>query len=110
RAEAAVYRRLAERRNGEERDILLALADAEGRHAAHWRELLAPHTPRDAAGDDVFAGAGRGSLRTRVLAFLARHFGAVFVLALAQRAEARSPYATDEHATETMAADERIHG
>ncbi len=110
RAEAAVYRRLAERRNGEERDILLALADAEGRHAAHWRELLAPHTPRDAAGDDVFAGAGRGSLRTRLLAFLARHFGAVFVLALAQRAEARSPYAADEHATETMAADERIHG
>ena len=32
RAEAAVYRDLASRRQGEERDILLALADAEGRH------------------------------------------------------------------------------
>lgn len=110
RAEAAVYRRLAERRHGEERDILLALADAEGRHAAHWRELLAAHSEGGPAGDDAFAGAGRGSVRTRLLAFLARHFGSVFVLALAQRAEARSPYATDEHATDTMAADERIHG
>ncbi|HET8779986.1 MAG TPA: VIT1/CCC1 transporter family protein, partial [Agromyces sp.] len=32
------------------------------------------------------------------------------VLALAQRAEARSPYASDPHATPAMAADERIHG
>ena len=36
-AEAAVYRDLARRRTGEEREILLALAEAEGRHAAHWR-------------------------------------------------------------------------
>ncbi|PWS21823.1 rubrerythrin family protein, partial [Enterococcus faecium] len=34
-AEAAVYRDLAGRRSGEEREILLALADAEGRHEAH---------------------------------------------------------------------------
>jgi vacuolar iron transporter family protein len=33
----------------------------------------------------------------------------VFVLALAQRAEARSPYASDVHATDSMAADEAIH-
>ena len=32
RAEAAVYRELAQRRDGEERQILLALAEAEGRH------------------------------------------------------------------------------
>ncbi|OJV23952.1 MAG: rubrerythrin family protein [Actinobacteria bacterium 69-20] len=102
-AEADVYRYLAARRSGEEREILLALAEAEGRHAAHWRELLAAHGAKDAA-------IPRGSLRTSGLAFLARHFGSVFVLALAQRAEARSPYATDEHATDTMAADERIHG
>jgi VIT1/CCC1 family predicted Fe2+/Mn2+ transporter len=100
RAEASVYRDLADRRSGEEREILLALAEAEGRHAAHWEQLL---------GDRV-SEPGRGSLRTRVLAFLARHFGSVFVLALAQRAEGRSPYETDEHATERMAADERIHG
>ena len=98
-AEAAVYRDLAGRRSGEERDILLALADAEGRHEAHWRALL---------GDRV--GAPRkGALRTRVLGLLARRFGSVFVLALAQRAEARSPYDGDADATSAMAADERIH-
>ena len=100
RAEAAVYRHLAERKTGEEREILLALAEAEGRHENHWLTLL---------GDDV--GAPRkGDLRTRFLAFLARHFGTLFVLALAQRAEARSPYDSDVDATDTMAADERIHG
>lgn len=41
-AEAAVYRDLASRREGEEREILLALADAELRHEEHWRELLGP--------------------------------------------------------------------
>ncbi|HSP51321.1 MAG TPA: VIT1/CCC1 transporter family protein [Cryobacterium sp.] len=99
RAEANVYRDLAQRRSGEEREILLALADAEGRHEAHWRRLL---------GDQVGAPR-RGAVRTRFLGFLARQFGSVFVLALAQRAEARSPYDADADATETMAADERIH-
>src|SRR3954453_10506033 len=45
----------------------------------------------------------------RLLAFLARRFGSVFVLALAQRAETRSPYRFDVDATAAMAADERIH-
>ncbi|HKR51385.1 MAG TPA: VIT1/CCC1 transporter family protein [Pseudonocardiaceae bacterium] len=99
RAEATVYRDLAARRGGEEREILLGLAEAEGRHAAHWQRLL---------GDDVGA-VRRGGVRMRLLAFLARRFGSVFVLALAQRAESRSPYATDLDATRTMAADERIH-
>ena len=99
RAEAAVYRDLASRRTGEERDILLALADAEGRHEQHWVDLL---------GDQ--AGPWRkGNLRTRLLGWLARRFGSVFVLALAQRAEARSPYESDADATDAMAADERIH-
>ena len=40
RAEAAVYRDLAQNRRGEERQILLALAEAEGRHEAHWLQLL----------------------------------------------------------------------
>ena len=35
-----MYRDLAERRTGEERDILLALAAAEGRHEQHWLTLL----------------------------------------------------------------------
>jgi VIT1/CCC1 family predicted Fe2+/Mn2+ transporter len=100
RAEAAGYRELAERRTGEEREILLALADAEKRHESHWRDLL---------GDDA-RPPPRSSLRTRLLVFLARHFGTVFVLALMQRAEGRSPYETDADASQTMAADERIHG
>nr|WP_081861607.1 VIT1/CCC1 family protein [Cellulomonas sp. HZM] len=99
RAEAAVYRDLASRRTGEEREILLALAEAEGRHEQHWLDLL---------GDDVGKPV-RGDVRTRVLGWLARRFGSVFVLALAQRAEARSEYDDDADATPQMAADERIH-
>jgi VIT1/CCC1 family predicted Fe2+/Mn2+ transporter len=99
RLEAAVYRELAARRAGEERDILLALADAEARHAAHWVELLGDRGP----------GRGHASARSLLLAFLARRFGSVFVLALAQRAESRSPYEDDADATATMAADERVH-
>nr|WP_244857635.1 VIT1/CCC1 transporter family protein [Agromyces archimandritae] len=100
RAEAAVYRELAERRGGEEREILLALASAEGRHEAHWLALL--------GGDDT--RLPKADIRTRMLGGLARRFGSIFVLALAQRAEARSPYADDPDATPAMAADERIHG
>ena len=99
RAEAAVYRDLAGRRTGEEREILLALSSAESRHEAHWLGLL---------GNDV-GQPQRGDLRTRVIGFLARRFGSVFVLALAQRREARSPYESDADATHTMAADEQIH-
>jgi len=99
RAEGAVYADLARRKTGEEREILLALAEAESRHEDHWRQLLGEHVgpPR------------RPNLRTRLLALLARRFGSVFILALAQRAEARSPYDADVDATPAMAADERIH-
>jgi VIT1/CCC1 family predicted Fe2+/Mn2+ transporter len=100
RAEAQVYRELAQRRTGSEREILDALADAEGRHESHWFDLL---------GEEV-GKPRRADLRTRMLAVLARRFGSVFVLALMQRAEARSPYETDADATPAMAADERIHG
>lgn len=99
RAEAAVYRDLAGRREGEEREILLALADAERRHEQHWVTLLGEKAGRPL----------RGDLRTRLLGWLARRFGSVFVLALAQRAEARSPYADDVDATPQMAADEQVH-
>ncbi|MFE4198046.1 VIT1/CCC1 transporter family protein [Paenarthrobacter sp. NPDC056912] len=99
RAEAAVYRELAQRRDGEERQILLALAEAEGRHEAHWLKLLGEHAGMPKA----------ASIRSQLLGFFARHFGSVFVLALAQRAEGRSPYGTDPAATPAMAADEQIH-
>jgi VIT1/CCC1 family predicted Fe2+/Mn2+ transporter len=99
REEAKVYRDLATRRTGEERQILLGLAEAEERHAAHWAGLL---------GDDA-GRVRRGAARMRLLAFLARRFGSVFVLALAQRAETRSPSRSDADATAAMAADERVH-
>ena len=75
------------------------MAAAEARHEQHWLNLLGDHVGKPR----------RSAVRTRVLGFLARHFGSVFVLALAQRAEARSTYETDVDATATMAADERIH-
>jgi len=100
RAEAAVYRDLASRRSGEEKAILLALADAEGRHEQHWVDLLGSQQGRPL----------RSDWRTRFLGLLARRFGGVFVLALAQRAEARSDYDDNVDATPGMAADERIHG
>lgn len=99
RAEAAVYRSLAGRRTGEEREILLAIADAEHRHELHWRELLGvdEHKPRSP------------SPGQRLLIALAGRFGSVFTLALMQRTERATPYVTDEDATEQMAADEIIH-
>jgi VIT1/CCC1 family predicted Fe2+/Mn2+ transporter len=99
RAEAKLYRQLASRRKGEEREILLELADAEGRHENHWLALLG-----DRAGKPR-----RTDFRTSLLVIFARVFGSVFVLALAQRAEARSPYEDDKDATSAMAADEAIH-
>lgn len=99
RAEAAVYRDLAQRYDGEEREILLAIAAAEERHEQHWLNMLGERASEP----------GRADLGTRTLAFLARHFGSVFVLALVQRFEARASYDDDADATPTMAADEQIH-
>jgi VIT1/CCC1 family predicted Fe2+/Mn2+ transporter len=99
RAEASVYRDLASRRQGDEREILLDIADAEARHEQHWLDLLGPDVGKPM----------RGDARTRLLGWLARRFGSVFVLALAQRAEARSPYEDDADASPAMAADERVH-
>lgn len=100
RAEREIYQDLAQRREGRERDILLGLADAERRHEQHWLDLLGDHQHP----------APRADARTRFLGFLAKRLGFLFVLALAQRAEGRSPYDDDQDATVQMAADERIHG
>lgn len=99
RAEAAVYHDLAAKRDGEEREILLRLAEAEGRHEAHWQRLLGEHG----------TGGVKPDFSTRLFGAFARRFGSVFVLALMQRAESRTPYADDADATPQMAADERIH-
>ena len=99
RAEAATYRDLAKRRTGEEREILQGLAEAERRHEQHWLDLLGDRVGKPASVD----------MRTRLLGFLARRVGSVFVLALVQTAESRSPYADDPDATPEMAADEQVH-
>ena len=99
RAEAAVYRDLASRRTGEEQEILFALAAAEKRHENHWITLLGEQAGKPLPTDP----------RTLLLGFLARRFGSVFVLAMAQRAESRSPYLDDADATDSMAADEAVH-
>jgi VIT1/CCC1 family predicted Fe2+/Mn2+ transporter len=83
---------------GEEREILLALADAEGRQA-HWLELLGGEPSR-------LPSPGIGSV---FLGWMARRFGSIFVLALAQNAEGRSPYDSEPFATARMVADEKIH-
>lgn len=99
RAEAAVYRELARRKEGSEREILLKLADSEARHEQYWREKLG-----------LYVGMPRQpDLRTRLMGFLAENFGSVFVLALMQTAEARTPYVDDADASDQIAADERVH-
>ena len=99
RLEERVYRSLADRKTGQEREILLGLADAEHRHQQHWITLLGPHAERRRLPD----------LGTLILSVLGRMFGSVFVLALAQQSETSSPYDSDWYATDAMAADEKIH-
>src|SRR5829696_1191275 len=96
---AAVYRALAAKRTGEDREILLALARAEERHAAHWAAKLHP-------AQRPTSGPGR---RSRLLGWLARRLGSLVVLGLVQRAEAAGHYEDDAEATAAMAADERVH-
>ncbi|MBO0978982.1 VIT1/CCC1 family protein [Microbacterium sp. SD291] len=99
RAEGFVYQKLAARRTGEEREILLSLADAERRHEQHWLGLLGGEPAR----------LPRAGIRSRLLGWMAGRFGSIFVLALAQSAEARSPYDTEHYATPAMRADEKVH-
>jgi vacuolar iron transporter family protein len=99
RAERRVYEQLASRREGEEQAILHELAEAERRHESHWLELLGGEP----------ASLPRASLGTRALGWMAKRFGSIFVLALAQNAEGRSPYDEDPWATPAMRADEKIH-
>nr|WP_236630141.1 VIT1/CCC1 family protein [Corynebacterium atypicum] len=99
RAEAAVYHELAHRKEGTEREILLKLADSESRHEAYWRDKLGEYVGMPRQPD----------LATRFRGFLAKNFGSVFVLALMQSAEERTPYLDDADAPDQIAADERVH-
>lgn len=84
-SEARIYRYLAQRAEGTDREILLQVAEAEKRHQQHWRDMLGEHA-------NVHV---RPSLQSQLLQFLAKNFGSVFILAMAQRAESRSPYTED---------------
>jgi vacuolar iron transporter family protein len=100
---AALYRAIAEAEpDPARRAVLVELASAETRHAALWRDKLR------AAGapEPRFAP----SLRTRLLAALARRFGPRFVmpsLAAAEYAD-RDKYASQADAA-SLSADERGH-
>lgn len=99
RTEGSVYQQLAARKTGEEQQILQSLADAERRHEQHWLDLLGQEPAR----------LPRAGSRSRLLSWMAGRFGSIFVLVLAQSAEARSPYDTEKYATPAMRADEKIH-
>lgn len=100
RLEEHTYRLLADRMQGEDREILLGLAEAERRHQKHWELLLG----------DQMEPAPKAPVLTRLTSWLTQHIGSIFVLALAQRSEQRSTYDVEVAATAQMAADERIHG
>ena len=91
-SEARIYRYLARRAEGTDREILLQVAEAEKRHQQHWRDMLGEHA-------DVHV---RPSLQSQLLQFLAKNFGSVFILAIgsARRRPApptlRTPDATEE--------------
>src|SRR6266498_1547674 len=103
---AAMYRALAQRAGGEQREIFLELASAEERHASHWaKKLVELGEPEPGPGDY------RLDLRTRVISWLARRFGPHAVLPIVERAEIADAghYDNVADATVAMATDERIH-
>jgi VIT1/CCC1 family predicted Fe2+/Mn2+ transporter len=102
---AALYRALAGASKGRRRDVLNRLAEAEERHARHWEGLLRE------AGVTEFPPEKR-TLRTRLLAALARRFGADAVLPMVLRLEAAdaAKYRDVAEAGETMSAEEMAHG
>ena len=98
RQEAATYSYLAGKRSGVEREVLLKLAKAEQRHERYWLDKLGLHA----------YPAPIPPLRTRLMSTLARTFGSVFVLALAQSAEERQAGGEPETPAQ-ISADERVH-
>ena len=100
---AALYAALAESESDSLRsDLFKQLSQAELTHADVWRKKLR----RAGVEPESF----RPSLRTRILARLARHFGPAFVLPTIAATEFadRNKYATQKDAA-TLAAEERGH-
>lgn len=103
---AALYRALAERSEGEQREILLELAAAEERHARHWAAMLAELGEPEPRPEDH-----RPSARTRLLIWMTRRFGSRAMLPIVERAEISDAAHYDDvpAAKPSMAVDERIH-
>lgn len=103
---AVRYRALAARAEGEQREILLALAAAEERHASHWATKLTEAGAAAPQPDDH-----RPSRRTRLISWLAARFGPAAVLPIVQREELADAghYDNVPEATRAMAVDERVH-
>jgi len=103
---AAMYRALAERADGEQREIFLELARAEERHAAHWAAKLVELGEPEPRPEQHRRGP-----RVRLVAWLARWFGTRAVLPIVERAELADAghYDGVPDATVAMATDERIH-
>ncbi len=102
---AHLYRALADTVEGERREVFLALAETEVRHAEHWADLL-----REEGVDDLEVPAP--SVRTRGLAAMARRFGVDAVLPTVIRAEAADAdkYRGISAAPDSMAEEEMAHG
>jgi vacuolar iron transporter family protein len=103
---AAMYRALAERAEGEQREIFLELAAAEERHARHWAAKLVELGEPEPRPQDH-----RPRAKARLIAWLARRFGPAAVLPIVERAEVADAghYDGVPDATAAMATDERIH-
>lgn len=99
RDEAKIYRAIAKKRQGINREILLELADAEKRHEDYWLARLGSHAEP----------APHSPWYIRLLQGLAIKIGSIFVLAMMQRSEERGTYDVDADATAQMAADEHLH-
>src|SRR5919112_623832 len=79
---AFLYRRLAAAEpDASKRDIYERLAEGEDRHVQVWSDLLARHGRR--------LGPHRPTARTRLLAFLGKHFGPNFLLPMLLAEEGR---------------------
>jgi VIT1/CCC1 family predicted Fe2+/Mn2+ transporter len=103
---ALLYRALAERAEGEQREIFLELARAEERHAAHWAAKLV-----EAGRPEPRPQEHRPSPRTRLLVWMVRRFGSRAMLPVVERTEVAdaSHYDREPEAKPSMAIDERIH-
>jgi VIT1/CCC1 family predicted Fe2+/Mn2+ transporter len=103
---ADLYRTLAETSgDGRRRHVLNALAASEERHAAHWERVLRERGRTDLRRPPL-------SMRTRILGFLARRFGARAVLPFVLRLEAAdaAKYREVAEAPDAMADEELAHG